>query len=124
MANVQIKNSITNTIAAKRSRYEKAEVAFGKIPAAAWADGDTLVFDQIPMRSLIHAKFVSSAGTTDELEIFHGADLSSAIAWNISNTNTTTDISYVISYIRGTGKVQDATAQAGEGALLKLTVTV
>lgn len=124
MANVQIKNSITNTLAAKRSRYEKAEVAFGKILAASWEDGDTLVFDQIPMKELIHARLVSSAGSTTELELFHGADLSSAIAWNISNSNTTTDISYVISYIRGTGKLQDSTAQAGEGKLLRITASV
>jgi|JI61114DRNA_FD_contig_21_3873567_length_695_multi_14_in_0_out_0_2 hypothetical protein len=124
MANVQIVNSITNTIAAKRTRYEKMEVAYGKIPSTAWADGDTLVLDQIPMLQLIHAKFVSDAGTTTELELFHGADLTNAIAWNISNSNTTTNISYVVSYIRGTGKVQDTEATAGEGKLIRLTVAV
>jgi hypothetical protein len=124
MANIEIKNSLSNPIAAKRSRYEKLEVAYGKILSTAWADGDTLVFDQIPMKGLVHARFVSDAGTTTELELFSGTDLSSAIAWNISNSNTTTNISYVISYIKGTGKVQDSAVQAGEGKLIQLTVAV
>jgi hypothetical protein len=125
MANVQIKNSITNTNAAKRTRYEKMETAYGKIPAAAWADGDTLQFTEIPMLNLIHARFVASVGSTPELELFSGADLSSPIDWNLANSgNTTGDISYVISYIRGTGNVRDGVAWAGEGKLIQLHMYV
>ena len=120
MATVEIKNSLTNTKAAKRSRYEKMEVAYGKIPAAAWQDGDTLSFTQIPLLNLIHARFVSSSGTNNELEIFTGADLTNPINWNLV-AGSETDISYVISYIRGTGKVDGNTDQ---GKIIKLTVTV
>lgn len=125
MANVNVKNSPTGsmgTIAAKRTRYEKMETAYGKIPAAAWAVGDTLIFDQIPMLALVHAKFVASAGSTNELEIFHGADLSSAIAWDLNAepaAAAAATISYVIEYVRGTGKVASNTDQ---GKTLKITV--
>ena len=125
MANVNVKNSPTGsmgTLAAKRTRYEKMETAYGKIPAAAWEVGDTLIFDQIPMLSLVHAKFVASAGSTNELEIFHGADLSSAIAWDLNAepaAAAAATISYVIEYVRGTGKVASNTDQ---GKTLKITV--
>lgn len=123
MANVSVKNSATGTMgnkAAKRSRFEKAEVAFGKIPAAAYTVGDTLVFNQPPMRSLIKAELVSNGET---LQVFHGADLSSAVAFDIVADGITADISYVITYIRGTGKVKTSTSEAGEGAVLSVTVS-
>lgn len=116
MADVNIKNSLTNTIAAKRTRYEKMETAYGKIPAAAWAEGDTLIFDQIPMLSLVHAKFVSNG---EILELFHGTDLTSDIDWDILNDGDSADVSYVVSYIRGTGKVANGTDQ---GKVIQLTV--
>ena len=123
MPTIQVKNSSTGamgTSAAKRSRYEKEETAFGLIPAAAYAIGDTLTFDNFPMKSLIHAEFV--AGTTS-LEIFHGADLSSPITWDILQTNgVTADINYVVTYIRGTGLVNTAESEAGEGEAIKLNV--
>ncbi len=125
MANVSVKNSTTGAMgnqAARRTRYEKMETAFGKIPAAAWADGDVLVFDQLPMKELIHAQFVVGEGTNTEAEVFYGADISSPIYYNIGALSATTDISYVISYIKGTGKIDDSTATAGEGKLLKLQV--
>ncbi len=127
MSNVNIKNSSTGalgTIAAKRTRYEKMETAYGKIPAAAWAVGDTLIFDQIPMLALVHAKFVAStpSTTTNSLELFHGADLTSAIAWDLNAEPAdaaAATISYVIDYVRGTGKVAGNTDQ---GKLIKITV--
>lgn len=122
MATKQVKNSVTGTMgtkAAKRSRYEKSEVAYGKIPAAAYAVGDTLSFDDIPLKELIHARFV---GNSEVLEIFHGADISSAIAFDVSNSAAAADISYVITYIRGTGKVKTSANEAGDGELIKLTI--
>lgn len=123
MATKQVKNSSTGamgTSAAKRARYEKSEISYGKIPAAAFAIGDTLSFDHIPMKELIHGIF--EAGSTS-LEVFHGADLSSAIVWDLAQTNgVTADIDYKVTYIRGTGKVKDSTATAGEGDLIKLTL--
>ena len=125
MATVNVANSSTGalgTIAAKRTRYEKMETAYGKIPAAAWAVGDTLVFDQIPMLALVNAKFVASDGTTPELELFHGQSLTDAIAWDITAGavgGAAATISYVVEYIRGTGKVASNTDQ---GKVIKLTV--
>jgi hypothetical protein len=123
MSTVQVKNSSTgamSTKAAKRSRYEKLETGYGKIPAAAYAVGDTLSFDHFPMKSIVYAKFVSNGYS---LEVFHGTDVSSALAFDIHNSSSAADISYVISYIKGTGNVNTSTAEAGEGVRLQLTVS-
>ena len=122
MATVYVKNSVTGTMgtqAAKRSRFEKSEIAYGKIPSAAYEVGDTLSFDDIPMKELIHAELVSNGETK---KIFHGTSLADAITFDISNSAATADISYVITYIRGTGKVKVGTV-AGDGELLKITVS-
>lgn len=122
MANVPVKNSLTGTMgnkAAKRSRFEKLEVAYGLIPSTAFAVGDTLIFNDPPMRELIKAELTANG---EKLEVFHGADLSSAVAFDILNDGSTAAISYVLHYIRGTGKVNTATAEKGEGVLLKVTV--
>jgi hypothetical protein len=122
MPTVVVTNSTTGDmgiIAAKRTRYEKAEVAYGKIPADAYAVDDTLSFDDIPMKELIHARLVSNG---EVKELFHGDDISSAVAFDISNTAATADISYVITYIRGTGQVKTSATTAGEGKLLQVTV--
>lgn len=133
MANKSVKNSTTGTMgtgAAKRSRFEKSEIAFGKIPAAAYASTNTLVFDQIPSKEIIYGRLVTSEGHT--LEIFNGTNISNALAWTYNSASGTTvlDIHYVITYIRGTGKphtglANASTESAGEqGKLLKVTVTV
>jgi hypothetical protein len=122
MADVNVKNSSTGdmgTIAAKRTRYEKMETAYGKIPAAAWEADDTLIFDQIPMLNLVHAKFVAGAGAGEALELFHGADLSDPIDWDIVNDGDSASISYVIEYVRGTGKVA---SNEDQGKVIKLTI--
>lgn len=123
MATVQVKNSSTGTMgtsAAKRTRYEKMETAYGKIPAAAYAVGDTLSFDDLPMKELVHARFT---GNGEVLEVFHGASLASALAFDVSNTAATADISYVIHYKKGTGAVKAAGTYVGDGELLKITVS-
>lgn len=129
MSTLQVKNSSTGTmgtIAAKRSRFEKSETSYGKIPAAAYAAGDTLSFDHIPMKELIHARFVALAdnnsNTPAVLELFTGDSLASALPFDIINDGDSADISYFVTYIRGTGKVKDSTTTAGEGKLIKITV--
>lgn len=133
MSTINVVNSTTGSMgvdAAKRSRYERSEVAFGKIPAAAYASLDTLVFNQIPAKEIIYGRLVTSEGHA--LEIFNKTDLSSAVAWSYNSSSGTTvlDIHYVITYIRGTGKPHPGLANssaevAGEqGKLLKVTVTV
>ena len=123
MATPSVKNSQTGamgTQAAKRTRYEKMETAFGQIPAEAFDIGDTLSFDNFPMKELIHAKF--KAGTT-ELEIFSGADLTSAVRWDLAQDDgLTADIDYVVEYIRGTGLVNTAANEVGDGEKISLWV--
>ena len=130
MATLQVKNSATGTMgikAAKRSRFEKSETSYGKIPAAAYQVGDTLSFNHIPMKELIHARFVALAdnnsNTPAVLELFTGDDLSNALAFDLINDGDTADISYFVTYIRGTGKVKDNVTTAGEGKLIKITVS-
>jgi len=129
-ANVNVKNSATgamSTKAAKRSRFEKSEIAYGTIPAGAYAVGDTLVFANIPSKEIIHARFV--AGTGKSLELFCGANLSTPVAWNVANGGATSAISYVVTYIRGTGNghyglANAATESAGEkGVEIRITVS-
>lgn len=133
MATLAVKNSTTGSMgvdAAKRSRFERSEIAFGKIPAAAYASGDTLFFNQIPSKEIIHGRLVTSEGHV--LEIFNKTDFSSAVAWSYDSATSATvlDIHYVITYIRGTGKPHPGLANSSaevngeQGVALKVTVTV
>lgn len=133
MAEVLVRNSATGDMgvaAARRSRYERAEVAFGKIPAEAYESEDTLVFDQIPCKEIIHGEIVTSEGHV--LKIFNGTDIDEAIDWTYDSDDGTTvlDLYYHISYIRGTGRVHPGLANSAAeksseyGKLLQVTVTV
>jgi hypothetical protein len=100
MANKQVKSSATGTMginAAKRARYERSEVAYGKIPAAAYTTGDVLVFNAIPMKELIHARFVAGSAS---LELFNSADLAVAHNFDIASADEV-DIDYVVIYRQG-----------------------
>ncbi len=119
MANVVVANSNTNRVALRRTRYEKMETTFGKILAAEYAVGDTLVFSKIPSKEIIH---VSLAGNSQGKEVFYGTDFGSAVAFDVIGSNVAKDIYYTISYIRGSGKIDDGSATAGEGTILKVTV--
>lgn len=123
MSDITVKNSVTGDmgpIAAKRARYEKSEIAYGKIPAAAFAEGDTLIFEGIPMKHLIYARFTANGET---LELYTGADLSSAVEFDIVNDGSSADLSYYVVYIRGTGKVKAAGTYVGDGELIQLDIT-
>lgn len=123
MANVPVRNNVTGgqgNKAAKRTRYEKMETAYGKILAAGYAVGDTLQFVDPPMKELVHARFV---GNDKVLEVFHGADLSSALAFDVEASGAAADISYVIHYKKGTGKQRGPTDVAGDGVFLQVTVS-
>ena len=144
MAIVAVANSTTGMgrKAYKRTRFEKAEKAYGYIQAAGYTIGDTLVFN-IPAKELIFAKFlfngtagdVSATGTSAEaLEIFSGATVTAgviAVTWNVGAGAVASPISYKIEYIRGTGasspllaEVTAAGEVAGEsGVQLRITPT-
>lgn len=132
-ANNVVKNSTTGTMgvsAAKRSRFEKSEVAFGTIPAAAYASGDTLVFSGIPAKEIIYGRIVTPENHI--LEFFNGTNFTNALAWSYDSSVSATvlDLHYVITYIRGTGRPHVGVANApteasGEyGVLLRVTPTV
>ncbi len=133
MSTVNVKSSPTGTMgvaASKRSRFEKSEIAYGKIPAAAYLSLDTLVFNQIPSKEIIHGRIVTSENHV--LEFFNGTDFSNALAWSYNSASgaTVLDLYYVITYIRGTGRVHTglsnvSSEKSGEyGVLLRVTPTV
>lgn len=119
MAAKVVANSATGTMgtkALKKSRFEKMETAYGRIPAAAYVVGTDTIVINLPAKELIHAKFLfgATSGQTDPtvantathaeaLELFHGADLSGNVTWNLGAGAVAADINYVIHYIRGTG---------------------
>lgn len=126
MADKSVKNSATGTMgtdAAKRTRYEKMETAYGKIPLASYVTGDVLVFDQIPAKEIVYGRFVTSEGGS--LEVFNKTDFSSTVAWSFASATGTNplDIHYVIHYKKGTGKRVGATT-VQDGELLKIAVTI
>ena len=125
MASVVVSNTANSLKAAKRSRYEKAEVAYGKIAAADYADGDVLVFSHIPSNEVLWFKIV---GNGVAVESFVGAD-HAALTINTNNAGTTVPLSYVCSYIRGNGKIApgytpaDSAQSRTQGEVIKVTVT-
>ena len=99
------------------SRYEKAGIAFGVIPGASYAIGDTLIFDGVNSQKIIDAKIIVHTSPAVTLDIDPGTVLTSAKTLAAS---THADVSYVINYIRGTGQVG---VGAHQGDLLKVTIT-
>ena len=100
----------------KSSRYEKLQVSYGRIAAASYNNGDTLVFSDVPARDIVRATVVAHTANPAELYVYPGTDVSSALTLR---STAKADISYVIEYIRGTGRVASNTDQ---GELLKVTV--
>jgi len=99
------------------SRYEKSEVAYGVIPAAAYAIGDTLVFDGVPSFKIFEGTVTIHAASPVTLEILPGTSLDSPLSMVSS---TAEDISYVLHYIRGAGKTGSG---ASQGDLLQVTIS-
>jgi len=109
----------------KTSRYEKGGVAYGVVEASNYALGDTLVFDEVNSNDIIEATIVAhSTPSPTILEIYPGTDISN-LALDLPGTATqSVKISYVIHFIRGAGRVGSASSdQAGEGKLLRVTIT-
>lgn len=102
-----------------RSRYEKAEVAYGFVAADKYALEDTLVFSQVNAKEIIHAKLQAAGGA--ELELFNGTNIDNPVQWEIDSA-TPEQINYVIHYVRGAGGIDDGSKARGEGATLKVVV--
>ena len=123
----------TDIAGLKSSRYEKLQVSYGSIPAASYALGDTLVFSDVPSKDIIRATVVAHTATPVTLEVFPATDLSSAMTLLLPDNATKPKLSYIIEYVRGTGRVgPDAytsneygsgqALESGEGELFSVIV--
>ena len=107
----------TDIAGQKSSRYEKMQVSFGVVEASDYEVGDTLVFSDVPSLDIIKAVVIAHADSPVTLEIYPGTDVSDAIPLVVGADPV--KISYVIEYIRGTGKVGAGDAQ---GKVLKISL--
>ena len=82
------------------ARPEHVYTAYGTISAADYAVGDTLQLVSLGMRELIHARFVAPAA---EIEFTNGTSTTSPIAFDVMNSGAAADISYMITYLKGSG---------------------
>jgi hypothetical protein len=110
MATVKVKKVAVadNDVAGlKSSRYEKLQVSYGYIPANKISTGDVLSFTDVPSADILRATLVAHEATPVVLEVFPGSDVSSQLSMNLLQASgvVTSNISYVIEYVRGTGKV-------------------
>lgn len=105
----------------KSSRYEKLQVSYGYIPANKISTGDVLSFTDVPSADILRATLVAHEATPVVLEVFPGSDVSSQLSMNLLQSSgvVTSNISYVIEYVRGTGKVGVSASSAA--ALLNNT---
>jgi hypothetical protein len=98
----------TNDVAGlKSSRYEKLQVSYGFVPAGSISTGDVLAFSDVPSQDIIRATIVAHENTPIVLEVLPGTDISSQLSINLAQSagSVTSKISYIIEYVRGTGKV-------------------
>lgn len=100
----------------KSSRYEKLQVSYGRISADDYTSGDTLVFADVPSRDIIRATIIVHTANPAELYVYPGTDVTGTLELNATDHE---DISYVIEYVRGTGRPGTSEDQ---GDLLKVLV--
>jgi hypothetical protein len=122
----------TNDISGlKSSRYEKMQVSYGAIEASSYDLLDTLMFADVPSRDIIRATIVAHTSSPITLEIYPGTDISGPVT--LAGVTSPVKISYVIEYVRGSGRVgpdayqaneygSGAAMESGEGALLQIVV--
>jgi hypothetical protein len=134
MASKKIKKVAVNTTTdiggLKSSRYEKLQVSYGSIEASSYAFLDTLVFADVPARDIIKASIIAHTDPVVSLEVYPGTDVSAPLTLDIPEP---AKISYIIEYVRGTGRVgpegygTDAygsgqALESGEGDLLQVAI--
>jgi hypothetical protein len=115
----------TNDIAGlKSSRYEKLQVSYGVIPSTGYSLGDTLVFSDVPSKDIIRATVVAHATVPVTLEVYPGAANNGTFSLLLSSLQSgTCKLSYIIEYVRGTGRVgSSSTDNSGEGELFSVLV--
>ena len=109
----------------KSSRYEKLQVSYGKILAAAYSPGDTLVFADVPSQRIVKATVVAHSNTSPAvLDVYPGSAKNSPFTLNLpTGQSSSVDLSYIIEYVRGGGKVGSSTGDdSGEGELFKVII--
>lgn len=109
----------TNDLAGlKSSRYEKLQVSYGFIPANTITLGDVLLFADVPSADIIRATLTAHEDSPLTLEVLPGTDISNQLKIELAQVGTigtdlvTSRISYVIEYVRGTGKVMASASSA------------
>lgn len=105
----------------KSSRYERLQVSYGYIPANSITIDDVLSFSDVPSADILRATLVAHEATPVVLEVYPGTNVSSQLSLTLAQGAgaVTSKISYVIEYIRGTGKVGVSASSAA--ALLNNT---
>lgn len=115
----------------KSSRYEKLQASYGVIPAfgvdgtASYASGDSIVFNDVPSKDIIRATVIAhDPASPTVLEVYPGSDKNSAFTLNLaSGVTAPVELSYIIEYVRGTGRVGTTTGDnSGEGDLFTVVV--
>lgn len=98
----------------KSSRYEKLQVSYGFIPANKINTGDVLSFTDVPSADILRATLVAHEATPVVLTVYPGSDISSQLSMTLAQSAgaVTSKISYIIEYVRGTGKVGVSSSSA------------
>jgi hypothetical protein len=102
------------------SRYEKLQVSYGVIAPTDYAVGDSIVFADVPSKSIIRATVVAHDPQAPAvLDVYPGSDKNSPFTLSLpTGVPGPVEISYIIEYVRGTGRVGTTTGDnSGEGEL-------
>ena len=105
MSNVLLKQSLG------LRKVTDGVVLAGKLAAASYTSGDTIVVPGVSENSLLSAKFVADTASPVTVEVFRGADLASPLALTAANAGVEVDIYYYI-----------VTSKRGGGSALRVTV--
>jgi hypothetical protein len=117
MATKKVKKIATETddiAGLKSSRYERLQVSYGFIPSGTINTNDVLSFSDVPSADILRATIIAHESTPVILEVYPGTNISSQLELNLAQSSgvVTSKISYVIEYIRGTGKVGVSSSSA------------
>ena len=121
----------------KSSRYEKLQVSYGSIEASSYSLLDTLAFTDVPASDIIRASIIAHTSPVVSLEIYPGTDVEAPLT--LAGVTSPVKISYVIEYVRGSGRVgseaygantygagsdslNPVKLESGEGDFLQVTV--
>lgn len=128
MATLKVKKVAVDTTdidGLQSSRYEKLQVSYGVIAPTDYALGDSIVFSDVPSKSIIRATVVAHDPQAPAvLDVYPGSDKNSPFTLKIPvGVAGTVELSYIIEYVRGTGRVGSTTGDnSGEGELFTVVL--